>query len=89
MPPAGFERANPTSARPQTHALDSTATGIDISLSLRPNIVLASLFSDTLNLCSPFTIGSADKFVFPFEAQQIKCYYIQVLLMSTGTGMLS
>ena len=28
MPPAGFEPAIPASERPQTHALDRTATGI-------------------------------------------------------------
>ena len=28
MPPAGFESTIPTSERPQTHALDSVATGI-------------------------------------------------------------
>jgi hypothetical protein len=28
MPPAGFEPINPVSERPQTHALDRTATGI-------------------------------------------------------------
>jgi hypothetical protein len=30
MPLAGFETAIPASERPQTHALDPTATGIDI-----------------------------------------------------------
>ena len=89
MHPAGFEPENPASELPQTHALDSTTTGIGISLSWLPDILLNSLFSDTLNMCSPFRIGSADKFVFPFEVQQIKCYYIQVLLMSTGAGVLS
>ena len=89
VPPAGFEPAIPTNARPQTHALDGTATGIGISLSWSPNLLLTSFFSDTLNLCSPFRIGSVDKFVFPFEVQQIKCYYIQVLLLSTVAGMLS
>jgi hypothetical protein len=28
MPPAEFEPTNPVSVRPQTHALDRTATGI-------------------------------------------------------------
>ena len=28
MPPAGFELAIPASERPQTHALDSAATGM-------------------------------------------------------------
>jgi hypothetical protein len=28
MPPAGFETTIPVSERPQTHALDRTATGI-------------------------------------------------------------
>jgi len=47
------------------------------------------LFSDTFNLCSPFRLGSGDKFVFPFEVQQIKCYYIPVSLTSTVAVMLS
>jgi hypothetical protein len=35
MPPAGFEPAIPASERPQTHALDSAATGIGL-LELKP-----------------------------------------------------
>jgi hypothetical protein len=31
MPPAGFEPTIPASERPQTHALDGAATGIDIT----------------------------------------------------------
>ena len=30
MPPTGFESAFPASERPQTHALDRAASGIDI-----------------------------------------------------------
>jgi len=32
MSPAGFEPAIPASKRPQTHALDRAATGLDIGL---------------------------------------------------------
>jgi hypothetical protein len=32
MPPVGFEPAIPVSERPQTHALDRTATGIYLSI---------------------------------------------------------
>jgi hypothetical protein len=33
MPPAGFEPAIPASERPQTHSLDSAATGIGTQVS--------------------------------------------------------
>ena len=32
MPPAGFETAIPTSQRPQTHAFDRSATGMDFNI---------------------------------------------------------
>jgi hypothetical protein len=35
MPPAGFERTIPAGVRPQTHALDSAATGIGYKLLYR------------------------------------------------------
>jgi hypothetical protein len=38
MPPVGFEPAIPASERPQTHALDPAATGIDSSYNTNVNI---------------------------------------------------
>jgi len=35
MPPAGFELAIPASERPQTHAVDSAATGIGVSVTVQ------------------------------------------------------
>jgi len=34
MPPAGFKHVIPASVRPQTHALDRTATGIGPSINI-------------------------------------------------------
>ena len=39
MPPAGFEHAIPATERPQTHALDRAATGIDAAWYRLPLIV--------------------------------------------------
>jgi hypothetical protein len=50
MPPAGFEPTIPASERPQTHALDSAATGIGIE-TCRTNKIMhqSELYCDVLN----------------------------------------
>jgi hypothetical protein len=66
MPPAGFEPTIPGSKRPQTHALERAATGID-SFSLNehklstkiPSHTISSLLTE-LNGRSPFKLKVQD-----------------------------
>jgi hypothetical protein len=48
MPPAGFEPAIPASERPQTHALERTATGVTFTFTKYDRSILDALARESL-----------------------------------------
>jgi len=48
MPPEGFELAIPASERPQTHALESTATGVTFTFTNYDRSILDALVRESL-----------------------------------------
>jgi len=59
MPPAGFEPTIPASERPQTHTLDRAVPVVGTSSLVGTNILLITLFSNTVSLRSSLKITFA------------------------------
>jgi hypothetical protein len=97
MPPAGFEPTTPGSKRPQTHALDSAATGIGskfvIFLIIFMYFVLLSFITDPLLSPAPLSGVTASPIPLtdrPSDKRTICiCNMRSVLLKSVPLGLVS